>query len=499
MTVLHGSDLFEQKEGRNMRIFENLEPKEVFYYFEDICSIPHGSGNTQNISDYCVNFAKEHGLKYRQEECGNAIIWKDATPGYEQADTVILQGHMDMVAVKDADCPLDLEKDGLIPEIDGAWIQAKGTSLGGDDGIAVAYALAILAADDIPHPALEAVFTVGEEVGLVGATALDASDLKGKILMNMDSEDDGIFLIGCAGAATVACCLPVKKETVSGQLYAWHIDGLMGGHSGMEISRERANANKIFGRFLAEYMEKTGFSIVSVKGGEKDNAIAKQCDVLLVVPEERTAFFEEAVEKFETMLKKEHHFTDPQMHIYVEKEGCGETEVLDRETAQNLMALLIHLPNGVQKRIPELPDSVQTSLNMGILAQTEEEISMTFSVRSSITSEKEWLMKQMQHLTESFGGYCRISGVYPAWEYQPDSRIRPLMIETYEEITGRKPETAAIHAGVECGIFCEKLPGLDCISYGPQMNDIHTTRERLNIESVKRNWELTLAVLQKLK
>ncbi|WP_294900308.1 aminoacyl-histidine dipeptidase [uncultured Eubacterium sp.] len=482
-----------------MRIFENLEPKEVFYYFEDICSIPHGSGNTQNISDYCVNFAKEHGLKYRQEECGNAIIWKDATPGYEQADTVILQGHMDMVAVKDADCPLDLEKDGLIPEIDGAWIQAKGTSLGGDDGIAVAYALAILAADDIPHPALEAVFTVGEEVGLVGATALDASDLKGKILMNMDSEDDGIFLIGCAGAATVACCLPVKKETVSGQLYAWHIDGLMGGHSGMEISRERANANKIFGRFLAEYMEKTGFSIVSVKGGEKDNAIAKQCDVLLVVPEERTAFFEEAVEKFETMLKKEHHFTDPQMHIYVEKEGCGETEVLDRETAQNLMALLIHLPNGVQKRIPELPDSVQTSLNMGILAQTEEEISMTFSVRSSITSEKEWLMKQMQHLTESFGGYCRISGVYPAWEYQPDSRIRPLMIETYEEITGRKPETAAIHAGVECGIFCEKLPGLDCISYGPQMNDIHTTRERLNIESVKRNWELTLAVLQKLK
>ena len=499
MTVLHGSDLFEQKEGRNMRVYENLEPKEVFYYFEDVCSIPHGSGNTQNISDYCVNFAKEHGLKYRQEECGNVIIWKDATPGYEQADTVILQGHMDMVAVKDADCPLDLEKDGLIPEIDGEWIQAKGTSLGGDDGIAVAYALAILAADDIPHPALEAVFTVGEEVGLVGATALDASGLKGKILMNMDSEDDGIFLIGCAGAATVACCLPVKKETVSGQRYAWHIDGLMGGHSGMEISRERANANKIFGRFLAEYMEKTGFSIVSVNGGEKDNAIAKQCDALLVVPKEKAAVFEEAVEKFETMLKKEHHFTDPQMHIYVEKEGCGEADVLDRETAQNLMALLIHLPNGVQKRIPELPDSVQTSLNMGILAQTEEEISMTFSVRSSITSEKEWLMKQMQHLTESFGGYCRISGVYPAWEYQPDSRIRPLMIETYEEITGRKPETAAIHAGVECGIFCEKLPGLDCISYGPQMNDIHTTRERLNIESVKRNWELTLAVLQKLK
>lgn len=484
-----------------MRVLENLEPKEVFYYFEDICSIPHGSGNTQQISDYCVDFAKEHGLIWRQEACGNVIIWKDATPGYEQADTVILQGHMDMVAVKDADCALDLEKDGLLPEIDGDWIQAKGTSLGGDDGIAVAYALAILAADDIPHPALEAVFTVGEEVGLTGATALDASDLRGKILMNMDSEDDGIFLIGCAGGGTVSCCLPLHKETVSGQKYEWHIDGLMGGHSGMEIDKERANANKVFGRFLAYCMEETGFSIVSANGGEKDNAIAKQCDAELIVPEGKTAAFEDAVSAFETILKKEHHFTDPDLHIYVEKcSNQAETaEALSKETAQKLMALLIHLPNGIQKRIPEFPESVQTSLNMGILQQTEDEISMTFSVRSSVTSEKEWMISQIEHLTKAFGGYCRISGVYPAWEYQPDSRIRPLMIETYEEITGRKPETAAIHAGVECGIFCEKLPGLDCISYGPQMNDIHTTRERLCISSVKRNWELTLAVLKKLK
>lgn len=482
-----------------MRVLENLEPKEVFSYFEDICSIPHGSGNTQQISDYCVNFAKEHGLKCRQEACGNVIIWKDATSGYEQAPTVILQGHMDMVAVKDADCTLDLEKDGLLLEIDGDWVQAKGTSLGADDGIAVAYALAILAADDIPHPALEAVFTVGEEVGLIGATALDASDLTGKILMNMDSENDGIFLIGCAGAATVACCLPVKKETVSGQMYDWHIDGLMGGHSGMEIDKERANANKVFGRFLAYCMEKTGLSIVSANGGEKENAIAKQCDAVLVVPEENITAFEDAVSAFETILKKEHHFTDPDLHIYVEKKEYGEYEALDKETAQKLMALLIHLPNGVQKRIPEFPDSVQTSLNMGTLEQAEDEISMTFSVRSSVTSEKEWLMSQMEHLTKAFGGYCRISGVYPAWEYQEDSAIRPLMIETYEEITGKKPETEAIHAGVECGIFSEKLPGLDCISYGPQINDIHTTRESISVSSVKRNWALTLAVLKKLK
>ncbi len=482
-----------------MRVLENLEPKKVFSYFEDICSIPHGSGNTQQISDCCVNFAKEHGLKYRQEECGNVIIWKDATPGYEQAPTVILQGHMDMVAVKEADCTLDLEKDGLLLEIDGDWVQAKGTSLGADDGIAMAYALTILAADDIPHPTLEAVFTVGEEVGLTGATALDASDLTGKILMNMDSENEGVFLIGCAGAATVACCLPVHKENVSGQMVEWHIDGLMGGHSGMEINKERANANKVFGRFLAYCMEKTDFAIVSANGGEKENAIAKQCDAVLVVPEENIAVFEDTVSAFEAILKKEHLFTDPDLHIYVEKKECGEFEVLTKETVQKLMALLIDLPNGVQKRIPEFPDSVQTSLNMGILEQTEDEISMTFSVRSSVTSEKEWLMRQMEHLTKVFGGYCRISGVYSAWEYQPDSKIRPLMIETYEEITGKKPETAAIHAGVECGIFSEKLPGLDCISYGPQINDIHMTRERLSISSVKRNWELTVEVLKKLK
>ncbi len=406
---------------------------------------------------------------------------------------------MDMVAVKEADCTLDLEKDGLLLEIDGDWVQAKGTSLGADDGIAVAYALTILAADDIPHPTLEAVFTVGEEVGLTGATALDASDLTGKILMNMDSENEGVFLIGCAGAATVACCLPVHKENVSGQMFEWHIDGLMGGHSGMEINKERANANKVFGRFLAYCMEKTDFAIVSANGGEKENAIAKQCDAVLVVPEENIAVFEDTVSAFEAILKKEHLFTDPDLHIYVEKKECGEFEVLTKETVQKLMALLIHLPNGVQKRIPEFPDSVQTSLNMGILEQTEDEISMTFSVRSSVTSEKEWLMRQMEHLTKVFGGYCRISGVYSAWEYQPDSKIRPLMIETTEEITGKKPETAAIHAGVECGIFSEKLPGLDCISYGPQINDIHTTRERLSISSVKRNWELTVEVLKKLK
>ena len=334
---------------------------------------------------------------------------------------------------------------------------------------------------------------VSVTASIAGSNELAVSNVVGSNIFNL--------MVVC-GACALWTPMAVSQSTLKQELpfsIAMGLILLILGYSGMEISRERANANKIFGRFLAECMDEIGFSIVSVSGGEKDNAIAKQCTARLVVPEEKTASFEDAVQTFEIMLKREHHFTDPQMHIYVEKECCGETEVLTGEIAQKLMFLLIHLPNGVQKRIPEVPDSVQTSLNMGILAQTEDEISMTFSVRSSVTSEKEWLMKQMQHLTGSVDGYCRISGVYPAWEYQPNSKIRPLMIETYEEITGKKPETAAIHAGVECGIFCEKMPGLDCISYGPQINDIHTTRERLNIESVKRNWELTLAVLEKLK
>lgn len=482
-----------------MRVFEKLEPKEVFHYFEDICGIPHGSGNTQQISDYCVDFAKAHDLKYRQEENGNVIIWKEATPGYEDADTVILQGHMDMVAVKEADCDIDLEKDGLDIAIDGDWVYAKGTSLGGDDGIAVAYALAILAADDIPHPALEAVFTVGEEIGLIGATALDAGDLNGKILMNMDSEDDGIFLISCAGGATVECCVPAPEETVEGAVYEWKLDGLKGGHSGMEIQKGRANANVTLGRYLMEVGEKVTIHAGAIQGGEKDNAIAKICQAVIVVPEEQAAEFEAVTDNFADTLKKEYAQTEPDFNLVITRRPEKEASVLKAEALKNLTALLVHLPAGVQKMMADMPDKVQTSLNMGILKLSDGEASMTYSVRSSVKSEKEWLMKQMTDLTEMVGGHCRISGVYPAWEYVPDSRIRTLMAETYEELTGKKPVLEAIHAGVECGILCEKIPGLDCISYGPQMQDIHTTRERLNISSVKRNWELTLEVLKKMK
>ena len=482
-----------------MRVFENLEPKEVFYYFEDICSIPHGSGNTQKISDYCVNFAKEHGLNYWQEECGNVVIWKDATSGYEQADTVILQGHMDMVAVKDADCPLDLEKDGLIPEVDGAWIQAKGSSLGGDDGIAVAYALAILAADDIPHPALEVVFTVGEEVGLVGATALDTSDLKGKILMNIDSEDDGIFLIGCAGAATVACCLPVKKETVYGQQYVWHTEGLMGGHSGSEIDKKRANANVVMGRFLYGLKREADYEIISMTGGQKDNAITREavCDIL--VSKEEMDAVKAYASKVEKGLREEYNGSDKGISIQITEAGHESAKVLHPTSREKVLFYLMEVPFGIQKMSANIEGLVETSTNIGIVSLSEDEFFASSGVRSSVEAARNALSDKIQYLTEFLGGEYEIQGAYPAWEYRKESPLRDKMVEVYETMYGQKPEVVAIHAGLECGLFYKKIDGLDCVSLGPDMKDIHTSEEVLDIASTERVWKYLVKVLEELK
>lgn len=482
-----------------MGVLSNLEPRAVFCYFEEICGIPHGSRNMEQISVYCVDFAKAHGLRYRRDDDCNVIIWKDATPGYEHTDPVILQGHLDMVTVKDADCALDLEREGVLPAVDGDWVFARGTSLGGDDGIAVAFALAILAADDIPHPPLEAVFTVNEEIGLLGAASLDTSDLKGKILMNLDSEDEGIFLVGCAGGATADCILPAPKERAEGAVYEWRLTGLLGGHSGTEIDKERANACLIFGRYLMELRDKVSLRAGEIAGGEKDNAIAKFCSAVLAVPEAEAETLERETAAFAEKLKKEYTVSDPDFCLTLRRINETEATVIGREALASLTDLLVHLPAGVQRRIPGMPEMVQTSLNPGVLSTEDGKVVVTCSVRSSVASEKEWLLKKIASLTELCGGHCRIGGVYPAWEYRPDSRIRSLMTEVYEDLFGMKPKPEAIHAGVECGIFCEKLPGIDCISYGPQMHNIHTTRERLSISSVRRTWELTLETLKRMK
>ena len=475
-----------------MGVLSNLQPERVFYYFEEICKIPHGSFHTDAISDYCMSFARSHGLRARQDASGNVVIWKDAAPGYDNGDTVILQGHLDMVCVKEDGCLLDLEKDGLRLVVEGDNVYAEGTSLGGDDGIAVAYALAILEDDTIPHPALEVVLTVNEEVGMLGATALDASDLKGRILLNLDSEDEGIFLTGCAGGATASGRIPVKWTEEEGVQYRVSIENLTGGHSGAEIDKGRANANVLMGRLLYTLMDEVDVWIASLSGGEKDNAIARFSHAEVVVGREQAAAFERCLEKTAEVIRREYAVKEAKM--------CdGSTRVLQPVSASRVVLALVHMPNGVQKMEEALEGAVRTSLNLGQISLGEECFTAVSSVRSSLASEKDWLLEKLQSLAMLLGGECEITGEYPAWEYRPDSRIRELIVRIYEEQTGKKAEICSIHAGLECGILADKLPGLDCVSYGPQMRDIHTTGEVLSISSVKRTWELTLAVLAAMK
>lgn len=482
-----------------MGVLSQYEPKEVFQYFEDICSIPHGSTNTQQISDYLVAFAKEKNLKYRQDEVGNVIIWKDGTTGYENAEPIIIQGHMDMVAVKTADCTKDMDTEGLDLEIlDGEYISAKGTSLGGDDGIAVAYALAILASDTIAHPPVEAVFTIDEEIGMIGADAMDCSDLKGRLFLNVDSEEEGIFTVSCAGGLTSVGKIPFEKETVSGCVVNVKISGFKGGHSGAEIHKGRLNSNLVLGRMLNSL--KVGYQIITVSGGEKDNAISIRSAVSLLVgcpncaKKAQAALTEKMAE-----IAKEYETVEAGLKVEFEVIPDQEVEAMTKDSTKRVVSALLNIPNGIQRMNPDMEGMVQTSLNLGIVRTVENEVLFSSAVRSSSETEKYALLERVVNCFEMLGGSVDVSGAYPGWEYKPESRLRDVMVEAYKEQYGKDPIVVGIHAGLECGLFASKLPGLDAVSIGPEMHDIHTTDEILGISSTKRTWEFILRTLEKLK
>lgn len=485
-----------------MGVLSALEPAKVFQFFEEICSIPHGSRNVKQISNYLVDFAKERGLKYRQDEEFNVVIWKDGSKGYEDAEPVILQGHMDMVAVKTADCPKDMEKDGLDLEINGDLISAKGTSLGGDDGIAVAYSLAILDDPDMAHPPIEAIFTVDEEIGMLGAAYMDVSDIKGRLFLNMDSEDEGIFTVSCAGGATVTCHLPYERENVAMTSMKISIDGFSGGHSGVEIDKGRANANVVMGRLLYGVMN--DIRIISVNGGEKDNAIALSCQAEIAVLADKAEEVKNKVQETFAIVAEEYKVTDPNAAIYVEKqadtENAGEecAALTAKDTAAVIQALL-HMPAGIQRMNPEIEGLVQTSLNLGILRTNESSVDLSYAVRSASEHEKQFLIDKMNALAVLLGGSTEITGPYPGWEYRADSRLRDVLVDTYRELYGKNPVVEGIHAGLECGLFASKMGDIDAVSLGPQMEGIHTVNEVLSISSVQRTWELVTKALAALK
>lgn len=481
-----------------MAVLAGIEPTLVFKYFEEICGIPHGSGNTKQISDYCVLFAKEHGLRYIQDRSNNVIIFKGGSAGYEQCAPVIIQGHMDMVCEKTADCQIDFEKDGLVLRVDDGIISAEGTTLGGDDGIAVAFALAILASDDIPHPPLEIVLTTDEEIGMLGAADLDYTPLKSRMMMNLDSEEEGILLVSCAGGVRADCRLPISYEKADGTLAVIKIRGLTGGHSGGEIDKERANANVLLGRILYELGKTVPYALLSVSGGLKDNAIPREASAKLAVPTADVLAASKVVENYREIFVKEYRGPDPELDLTISYEGEGQFQAMDNDSKKRVIAGLYNLPGGIQRMSVDIPGLVQTSLNMGVLQTLEGEVKMGFAVRSSVGTEKDEVVSRLTNLAEMLGGTVKCSGDYPAWEYKQDSKLRDLMVEIFEEQYGHKPEVQAIHAGLECGMFAGKLQGLDCISFGPDMKDIHTPNERMDIASVQRTWNYILEILRRL-
>ena len=482
-----------------MSVLENLQPERVFHYFEEITKIPHGSGNTREISDYLVSFAKEHGLRYIQDESNNVILFKPAAKGYENAPTVMLQGHMDMVCEKEPGSSHDFTRDALKLQVEGDYISAQGTTLGGDDGIAVAYGLALLEDDTLEHPALEVVITVDEEIGLLGATALDASPLQAKCLINLDSEEEGYLWAGCAGGMTAVSELPVRYQEETNEKWKVTVSGLAGGHSGAEIDKNRANATLLLARFLKEAKEQGAYAISELNGGLKDNAIPRTANALILAGKEEGNAIAAYAKVFTEALKKEYTGSDEGICVTVEAQGIGTEPVLHPVSQEKVLFFLLQYPNGIQKMCGFMDGLVETSCNLGITNLTPKALVGSASVRSSVGSAKKALADKIAYLTEFLGGEFQIEGDYPSWEYKQDSALRPLMVEVFREMYHREPEVKVIHAGLECGLFYEKIPGLDCVSLGPDMQNIHTTEEKLSVSSVERVWEYLLAVLKKIK
>ena len=473
-----------------------LEPARVFHFFEEICRIPHGSGNTKGVSDYCREQAERMGLECVQDEWNNIIIKKPASPGYENGPTVMLQGHLDMVAEKLGTSSHDFLKDPLDLFVEDGWIGARDTTLGGDDGIAVAMALAILEDDTLAHPALECVFTTEEEVGMDGARGLDMSGCRSRYLINLDSEEEGFLLASCAGGLRADLTLPVRRTEVTGQAYRLEISGLFGGHSGGDINKERASANILMGRLLFALDQKLPFAVRELAGGSKDNAITREAFAVIFADGSQGGDVKKTAEDVLAVWKAEYANTDPGVELTVTDLGEQTGTAISPVDQQKMIFLLMDAPYGIQHMSTDMEGLVETSLNLGIMELKEDAFTARFSIRSNVATRKQLVSDKLKYLIEFLGGSYHTDGDYPAWQYQKHSRLRDLICQVYRDITGREMVVQAIHAGVECGLLMEKMPGLDAVSIGPDMKDVHTPSERLNIASTARTYELLKQVLE---
>ena len=478
-----------------MAVLSNCKPERVFHYFEEICNIPHPSYHEEKISAYLVNFAKEHNLEYYTDDLYNVIMIKEASEGMENVAPIILQGHMDMVAEQDPDCKKDMLTEGLDLEVVDGYVTAKGTTLGGDDGIAVAMSLALLEDETLKHPRLEVIITVSEEVGMEGAAGIDVSMIQGRKLLNLDSEEEGHFLCGCAGGCRMELEYPAKKEEVNGTIVSVEVNDCKGGHSGTEINKGRANASYMVNRILAAALEVSELNLVEFIGGTKDNAIPRATSAKVIASADAV----KAMETEAAAIKNEYAVTDPDMKINIKTEGEASVEAVNATDTKRMIQLLSCMPDGVQAMSHDIEGLVETSLNLGILKLTDDGLNFSCALRSSVDSAKAALMRKVSMVGNAFG--CKISthGEYPAWEYKRESSFREELVALYEEMTGDKALVETLHAGVECGLLASKLPGLDAVSIGPEMHDIHTPKERLGIASTERIYNYVRRVIETSK
>ncbi len=473
-----------------------LKPENVFHYFEEISKIPRGSGNTKAVSDYCVAFAQEHGLEVSQDEWNNVIIRKPASKGREKEAGIILQGHLDMVNEKTPESTHDFMRDGIELMIKGEFLTAKDTTLGADDGIAVAYSLALLADETLSHPQLEVLLTTDEETGMDGARNMDLSDITGKYVLNMDSEDEGIITAGCAGGGKAKTAIPVEREDCTGSVYALRISGCKGGHSGVEIHKGRANADILMGRFLKGLSGQTEVHLIHMNGGGKDNAIPRVCEAKIVLAQGDEEILLNQKKMFEEVVQKEYASTDPDIVLECVKEAETGAFALTKQSTEQVLNYLMTVPDQVMYMSHDIDGLVETSLNLGILSLEEKELQLCTSVRSSVRSRKDLLFDKLRAMAEIFHGTIEISGEYPEWEYRKDSLLRDTAQEIYHELYGEELKVDVIHAGLECGYLLQKKPDLDIISFGPQMYDIHTTEERLSIPSAEKVYRFVRTMIE---
>lgn len=482
------------------RVLENLQPEKVFYYFEEISKIPRGSGNEKQISDYMVQFAQSLNLEVRQDEANNIYIRKPATPGYENVPTVILQGHMDMVCEKNKNTEHDFEKEGIQLVVENDFIHAEGTTLGADNGVAIAYQMAVLADDTLEHPAIEALMTTAEETGMDGVANLHPEYLRGKVLLNLDTDIEGEFLVSCAGGAKVQVALPVSYESVPNAhtLYRLTLKGLTGGHSGADIHKERANAHILIGRILDRIRCEMPVYLASFVGGTKDNVITREAEVSFYVAQQHTTLLEKIVEGMKQAFQIEYAKQDPGLQVILTTEQ-GEKEVLSLAHTEKVIDLLMLLPHGIMAYSMQIEGLVESSLNIGVVQLEKDQFHIVLAVRSSVPTKKENMIRKIKCVSRNLGAEVTVNGDYPAWVYAPQSRIRDLAVEVFEHMYHKHPKIEAIHAGLECGFILEKIPGIDMIAFGPNAYDIHSPEERVSISSMARVYAYLTTLLKEMK